>query len=458
MANVDLSASAEHILAYANVPADSAKSIISKIKKFAALEDQSSSDDAIRVLRKELNAAYYELYKAVFFKSLDGEKIPIEVMMFLYFGYIDEELAGKENARILLEATAKIGLDEECRVFPFYQWLRLIYMGKKDPSVNDFSMDYTAYLRQQKKEQNITEAQEREYLRDGKRRAIYEIDNMFKSGNRMMSSRVTTFVPFFSGQYLTKPLTSTVLDFATIHKSLNIIRAVDYSLFYRETVFTAPEIGIDKEFIQVEVLPDIILMPCIGGRSAMWQEITGAKRTTPGRFLFPIIEEEELTKLMIKMCGDFRWELCKRIQGARWNDLTERSLTSDYVDYVDTYKKNRDLSPEAKERVKAAMQKCRNNYKDMFTLDYMMYIQFESAGSLRLNKPVRFILFNYCPFSAPIRQGAIATNPQYAQLLERYKNKIDHAVHLLDLSTSRVVKLGKEIPAELRGYRMFLTR
>ena len=50
------------------------------------------------------------------------------------------------------------------------------------------------------------------------------------------------------------------------------------------------------------------------------------------------------------MIGDFRWELCRRVQGMRWNDVTEHSLTSDYYDYVMFYSKNRDLSQEAKEK------------------------------------------------------------------------------------------------------------
>lgn len=448
--------SAEHILAYAGIPDDKASVFLSKLRTFASFSDQSSSEENVRLLRKELTAAYYSLYKAIFFKTLDDPRIPEEILMFLYFGYIDETLAGKENVQILHDAAVNMEFDEECRIFPFYQWLRLIYSGKKDPSLNDFSVDYVAYLRQMKKEKRITEAEEKVLYNDSDKRAAFELDNMFKSACRMMSSRITTFVPFFCEQQLSKPLDKTFLDFETIHKSLNVIRTVDFSLFYRETVFTCPEVGIDKEFIQVEVLPDIILMPCIGGRGSMWQEITGAKRTTPGRFILPIMEEEDVNKIILKMCGDFRWELCKRVQGARWNDLTERSLTSDYVDYIDTYRKNRDLSPEAKERVKSAMAKYRNSYKDMFTADYMSYILFESSGALRLNKAARFILFNYCPFSKGFREGALSTNPQYSKLIERYKNKNDHELHLFDIALDRITKNGKLVPPELKGYRLFL--
>ena len=453
----DFSNSCMNILSYAQLSEADRNKVLQKIGQFASMSDQGASDDSARRLRKELTSYYYDLYKLCFFRSLEDTNIPDEVLMFLYFGYIDERLAGVENTRILYEASRAIGLDDNMRVFPFYQWLRLVYTCKKDPSVNDFSTDYISELRKQRKDGAITAEQEQEALRDGKRRVIFEIDNMFRSANRMMTSRVTTFVPFFSEQNLTRPLEKSLLNFDIIHKTFNLVKAIDYSLFYRQTVFTAPEEGLDKAFIQVEVLPDIILMPVVGTRAAMWQEITGAKRTTPGRFMLPIIEEEDLSGVIIKMCGEFRWELCKRIQGARWNDLTERSLTSDYVDYIDTYRKNRDLSQEAKERIKSAMTKHRNSYKEMFVADYSTYIQFESSGALRHNKVVRFILFNYCPFSKVIREGPIATNPQYTQLIDRYNQKMAHEIHLFDIATGRIEKAGHPIPRELLNHRVYLT-
>ncbi len=452
----DFSNSCENILKYAGLSDEDRAKVSKKIATFAGLSDQGSSDDATRRLRKELTAVYYDIYKLVFFKTLEDTQIPDEVLMFLYFGYIDEKLAGAQNTQVLHACAKSIGLDEEMRIFTFYQWLRLIYTCKKDPSVNDFSTDYITTLRKQKREGSITEEQERQLLADGKARVTFEIDNMFKSANRMMSARVTTFVPFFSEQTLTKPLDKSLLGFGIIHKTLNVIKSIDYSLFFRQTVYTAPELGLDKAFIQVEILPDIILMPVVGTRAGMWQEITGAKRTTPGRFILPIGQEEELTGILINLCAEFRWELCKRIQGARWNDLSERSLTSDYVDYIDTYKKNRDLSQEAKDRVKAAMQKHRNSYKEMFVADYATYIQYESSGALRHNKVVRMILFNYCPFSKVIREGAIATNPQYTQLIERYKNKSAHEIHLFDLACGRIEKAGHPIPEELLAHKAFL--
>ena len=44
--------------------------------------------------------------------------------------------------------------------------------------------------------------------------------------------------------------------------------------------------------------------------------------------------------------------------------------TSDYVQY---YKKNHDLSPEAKEKLKNALWKAKNNYREVFVKDCLLY-------------------------------------------------------------------------------------
>ena len=62
--------------------------------------------------------------------------------------------------------------------------------------------------------------------------------------------------------------------------------------------------------------------------------------------------------------------MCKRIQGSRWNDISDSSLTSEYFDYIQFYRKNHDLSADAKERIKNRLQKAKNSYKEMYDNDY----------------------------------------------------------------------------------------
>ena len=54
-------------------------------------------------------------------------------------------------------------------------------------------------------------------------------------------------------------------------------------------------------------------------RGVMWQEIEGRKRTTPSRMMLSLFQMEDLNNILVRLTGEYRWEMCKRIQGARWN-------------------------------------------------------------------------------------------------------------------------------------------
>ena len=208
--------------------------------------------------------------------------------------------------------------------------------------------------------------------------------------------------------------------------------------------------GVFKEQLHVECLPDIILMPNTGIRGVMWQEIEGKRRNTPSRMLLSVFHMEDIYATMVRLCGEYRWEMCKRIQGYRWNDMGTRSLTSEYFDYIQFYKKNRNLSAEAKDRIKNSLQRSRGSFKEMFVRDYILWILFESAGSPRLNKVSREILFNYCPFSVSIRT-TLKQNPQYGDLLQRYDLKREQKLHHLNQFRKKLLLSNTQIPEEVEA-------
>ena len=45
------------------------------------------------------------------------------------------------------------------------------------------------------------------------------------------------------------------------------------------------------------------------------------------------------------------------IEGTAWNDIKVKSLTSEYSDYLQFYRKNRELSEERKEKLKYQIQR-----------------------------------------------------------------------------------------------------
>ena len=206
-----------------------------------------------------------------------------------------------------------------------------------------------------------------------------------------------------------------------------------------------------------EYLPYFILMPNCGSRSVLWQEIEGKKRSTHSRMLMPLFNLEDLSDSITQVCGEFRWEMCKTEQGVHWNDLSEPSLTAEYCDYLQYFRKNQSLNPEQREKVKKALQKAGNNYRRVFALDYLVYIKYESKGALRLNKVAREILFSYCPFGAKARE-TVGQNPQYQPLINRMQNKTSQKARPVSNIKQKLENKGERVPEEIEKelayYRM----
>lgn len=453
--NEMLANSLEQILAYAECEGETAEEFTQCINQYKAMLDKNASDDAARKLRLRITKLFYEIYKGAFMASLKDQKIPTVLRMFFLFGYVDEELAGVDNASYLYSIADSYSGQESTGIYTIYEWLLAIYHGKKQPSRNEFDADYEAHLREMRVSGKITLDTEKEMANDNRHKVLFEMENLFPVVNKITFGRLSTFCPIFSEHNVLKDLETTLVTPKKAAEAIDTIRKSDYSAFYRETLFAKPELGINKEFVQVEILPDIVLLPNLGTRGVMWQEIEGRKRTTPSRMMLSIFHLENLETTLIRLTGEYRWEMCKRIQGARWNDLSDRSLTSEYFDYIQFYRKNHELSTDAKDKIKNSLQKAKNSYKEMFVQDYLLWILYEGNGSPRLNKIARSILFSYCPFTKNIRER-LKANPLYKETLDRYDIHMSQKRHHMDMVFQRMNKAGVTIPPELETQYAFL--
>ncbi len=440
------------ILDYAEVDDDLFAAWRRLITSYKALSDKSSLEDKVCALRKEITREFYALYSMVVAKSLHDNNIPTAVKLFLYFGYMDEDLAGSENCAYLTSILPGLGNNNDNGVYAFYDWLRAIYAGKKEPSRNEFDEDYNDYVHKQKATGNITETEMRALLGNTMSKVGYELRNMFQQVNKITFGRITTFCPIFTSDNILKKLPTSYLNAANLGQALNQVKDVDFSLFYREILAATidPNTAL-KETVHIECLPDIILMPNVGTRGVMWQEIEGKKRSTPSRFMLSIFHMEDINATIIRLAGEYRWEMCKRVQGARWNDISDSSLTSEYFDYIQFYRKNNELSSEMKERVHLSLQRAKNSFKEMFVRDYILWILFESTGSPRLNKVARRILFTYCPQSKDIREK-LKSNPLYSELLQRYDLKNTQKIHRLEQIRQKTPASAKLVNDEIDYY------
>lgn len=442
------------ILDFAGCEKELSDSFKAHIERYRKMPNKNGTEDDIRILRQEITKEFNQIYSSAFLSSIEKEP-PMAVKLFFTFGYVDEKLAGEKNAVFLYHLMDHLPISPEQGVYSVYEWLKAVYEEKKEPCRNEFDTDYVAYLYEQKRMGNITAEEQKELMTDKVAKVRFELENMFPVVNKVTFGRLTTFCPVFSEHNILKPMDSMLVTTEKITEVLEEIRGKDYGAYYRETMYTNPQQGIPKEVIHVEVLPDFILMPNAGVRGVMWQEIEGKKRTTPARMMVSIFQMEDLRSILIRLTGEFRWEMCKRVQGARWNDLSEKSLTSEYFDYIQFYRKNPDLSTETKEKIKTDLGRTKNSFKEMFLKDYSLWIMFESNSSPRLNKVARAIFFTYCTFTSSVRQK-LRANPLYQELADRCEIKMKQKRHKIENICQKLRSQGKEIPEEIEKEMEFM--
>ena len=454
---------ATYVMKYAGYEADeitACKQLIAEYDKIAEVQDYTPE---MQKTRRALTKVFYEIYERAFLRAVHARSISTVMKLFFNFGVLDLQMAGEHHLDELM-AISEL-LDNQWReqkerdadgeiyshVYSAYQWLCLVYRGEKEPSKNEFDIDYTGHLLELRKNHEITREEENKLKRDPLKKVEFEIRNMFMTNNRITYGRITTFCPVLHQKDFMRSIDQLIVSSITINAAIDDIRALDYSCFYREVFFASPKYGIERTEIMKEVLPDVILMPNIGSKAMMWQETAGVKRDTPARFIFPVMTSGELPDMMLETIGRYRWEICRKILGVRWNDIREKSLTSEFYDYIQFYRKNRDLSQQAKEKVKADLVHAKNNYREVFVSDYMGWMKYESQGNFRLNKVSRRIISEYVPFKADVRKK-LEENPMYKELFTKSNiiaaRKREKEKALFD----RYVAAGGAITPELEGH------
>ncbi|MDR0949487.1 MAG: hypothetical protein LBM69_08250 [Lachnospiraceae bacterium] len=444
---LDVFDSLETILLFAGLDLVTTERFRNHILEFRNVSNRSSTDDAIYALRRQITEEFLILYAVLFEKTLTASKVPACVMMYLYFGYVDEHLAGEENSLFLYHLSQAIKDNSSPNVYTLYDWLLAIYHEEKEPSRNEFDQTYDEYIQKQKVNGALNEV-EIAYLRNKHMSKVhYELTNMFPPVNKITYGRVTTYCPIFLQENVHKDLSSALVTGSAVRQAFDQLLKIDYSAFSRESLRTDFP-GNIKFYTHTEYHPDMILMPNVGIRGVMWQEIEGRNRFTTSRMMLSIFHMDDLYSNILRLTAEYRWEICKRIQGTRWNDIRDKSLTSEYCDYLQFYRKNHDLSPEAKEKIRLSLQQSHGSFKEMFVRDYLIWMLFESAASPRLNKIVRSILFVHCAFSEDICQK-LTVSPFYTELIAKRVTSSRQKLHQLDLLVTRLKSDSQLSPAFL---------
>lgn len=452
----ELKNSTRRILEYADIPEDRANSFLMNLMAFRNLRDKLSTDDAARSIRSTVASGFFEIYESVFKKVYEQKNNSRLFNMFLTYGYMDEKLLTAEQTLTIYRLAGKNGTSGQNSVYNMKEWLSKIYEMEKDPSINEFGQDYLDAFREMKKHGKITDKDKPLYDNNRDGRLAFETANMLKTNHKLCHGQINVYMPVLYSDMITRDLANAVVTPEMINEGIKRILDVDFSAFHREIHFRDSAKGIEKEIIMKSIIPDFILIPIFGTRSIMWQEISGRNRSTPGRLLIPVFTDENLDDLLIKLAGNFRWELCRTMMGSAWNDVTQSSLTSEYSDYIQFYKKNKDLSEDAKDKIKAQIQKYHNRTRDIFTSDYELWINNEAKGNVRLNKVARNILYKHCPFIKPIREQ-LEKQPLYTETAVQFKIQRTKLARELENRYGKYIKtigsLDPDLEQNLTFYR-----
>lgn len=447
-----LNGSLSQIIEYSGVDEETAKAFRESLDAFMRLTDKFGRTKDAMMVRKKVTEPFFIIYEAAVKKSFSDPKPPLSVSLFLTYGYVSEELLTEEDLRTLISLPDIGAGDLDCHIYTMADWLKEIYEGRKLPSKDEFDEDYEEHVRKDHAKDRIAADKA---MADGEAKLHFEVDNLFKYADRLINGNISTFVPVLCSEGILTTLSTAAVTGAAVNAAVRKVEKIDYSIFYREIRSFYEEIELNN-FTNIDrFTPDFILFPVCGGGCQMWQDIEGKVKTSHARILMPTLSEGDIDGMVLRMMAHFRWEKCRTDMGAQWNNYRYPSLTSEYTDYLQFYKKNSDLSPEKKEKVKAQLSQAGNRHRDVFTKDYTDWILKEAVGAMRLNKVTRDILFTYCPIAQEIAAGLVSQT-SYADAAKRHTMEQKKLEKNLTNVMHKFTKNGVDIPPEIEKTRKFL--
>jgi hypothetical protein len=425
------------------------------LNDYKTINKSSGDETEARKLRRHIAQLYWQLYKQVFVRTKTESSVPKAVKLMLTFGFLDDQLVDPEQLVELNDLARIRERDTEFPILLEYEFLSKIYSGQEEPSITEMGLSYEAYLREQEKYQRKN--------KDGSGAGPSEPEDInLQKTLHEISQRLTTTAAVCSGStvtafpILTSDITKGSLKQMYVSKSkLNSIARklvdTDFSLFYRETVL---KLDSAREIIMEEILPYLVLVPIAGTKTLLWQELSGNNKRSMGRFMVPILFNGDLERALMHSFACFRWELTKNIKGAMWADPIEGGVTGEYFDYVNTFKKNSKLTPEMKEKIALRFKSLRTN-RDRFADDYMLWVEYEKEGTMKLNGIVREMFFKHIPFRKEIRDR-LETMPAYSRYATRFKNIHNREFAAYERKFKKYQDESGSYPKEIQTYFDFL--
>jgi hypothetical protein len=425
------------------------------LNDFKNMKNPLRSESEERKVRRHITQMYWDLYKQVFVRTKIESSIPRPVKLMLTFGFLDDELLTPEQLSDLNDLGRIRERDAKAPVFLEYEFLSKIYTGAEEPSITEMGLNYEAFLREQEKYQKKGKPGEGKGDRvsddENLNKTLHEIQQRLASASAVCSGSTATAFPVLYSEMIRGNLRGMYQSKDRVDALIKKLSDIDFSLFWRETVL---KLDSAREIIKEEILPYFILLPICGSKTFLWQELSGNSKRSMGRIMVPILFSGDIEKSMMHTFACFRWELNRSIKGAMWADPIEGGLSGEYFDYVNTFKKNSKLSPEMKEKIALRFKSLRTN-RDRFADDYMLWIEYEREGIMKMNAVVREMFFKHIPFKREIRDQ-LENMPAFNKSANRYRNVQNREIVSYENRFKKYLDANGSYPGPIEKYMNFL--
>ena len=418
----------------------------SVMDRLLGCEDPLSPGEEAKVLRERANELYWQLYECCFLKVIDSDLRGFIPGIMLHMGVVDERFLTPEELTAVDRLYAcNLYSHDPVPVLTYPYFLEIIYKSSLKPSLTEMGESFQEILKRQEKLTPKEKKNISRLFRDTPADRIhFEIDRVAKELSGLLSGNKKRFLPFLASVSMEgKPENMFLIPDETAGR-IDAFRQRDYTLFYREVLLKHDQA---RDIIQSEVFPFFVLYPLFGNRAVMWQEMDGTRKSTPGRIFLPLFYPGKKDATLLGLLGEYRWELQKSIAGFNWTDPVEGGVVGSYYDYIQFYKKNPQITSEARKRLEDFIRRTKSD-KDRFSLDYASWMTHEYEGRIKLNSYVRGIFYRFCPYPKEIRTE-MAAKPLYSELEMKFQNKRQKEVMRIK---SKLKKLEPNVPKELKEY------
>ncbi|MGQ2872745.1 Crp/Fnr family transcriptional regulator, partial [Leptospira santarosai] len=272
----ELDNSASVIIQFSGLEAEKVKEFSALMVKVKSLKNPLDPEGDNRKIRRTLGRHYWDMYQECFMKYMNSNRnVPKAVELMLKYGYFDETMV--DDSQIAFMYTHKDSADSasDIPISLGTEWLEKVYKREVPTSLDEMGQNFFDKVKLEnrnipiKKESDIPPE-----LDNPETRLKFEFASLYEANVRLTSGSPATHFPILTKFHSQMAIDKSYVSKKILQETIRELMEIDYSVFHREVIYNNNELGITKEFIQKCVIPDFILVPSIGTKVMMWQDLS----------------------------------------------------------------------------------------------------------------------------------------------------------------------------------------